>query len=616
MVDVVEALVRKVFEATRTDRGGHVADYIPELAAVRADSFGICIATVDGHVYEVGDTDVPFTIQSISKPFTYALALADRGAAAVTEKIDVEPSGEPFNEISLDPDTERPRNPMINAGAITAASLIEGTDVNHRFDRIRAACARYSGRELPFNEDVYRSEARTGHRNRAIGHMLRSFDIITDEPEEVVDLYFRQCSLDVTCRDLGLMAATLANNGTQPITGEQALTPELVEHVLSVMATCGMYDSAGEWLTDVGLPAKSGVGGGVLAVLPGQIGIAVFSPRLDEHGNSVRGTAACQALSRDLELHFLHVPRAARAAVRARYSVTDAPSRMRRSSTERSILDDVGKKSRVYELHGDLLFAGAETAVREIGRLEDGIEAVVVDVRKVDDVSNVARRMIGTLRDDLSNHDCGVALVDPVGLLGNVQSDLSGRHGRVFVDLDSALQWCEDILLEKHCPGFPSSATIQLHEHPLLEALSAHHLEHITHELEIRNFARDDYIVRRGDSATGLFLILSGQVSSTLPDGAGGTHRIMTLSAGMTFGEMTLLLKTRFLNDFRADTPVVAAVLPEDRYVELAGQDADLKLALVEQLAAGAYEQMELTMRTLVQAGGSSQANCTHTGRR
>lgn len=225
MSTVVDALIGKVFAATRENRSGELADYIPELAAVAPDSFGICIATVDGFVYEVGDTRLPFTIQSISKPFTYALALADRGSGAVAEKIDVEPSGEPFNEISLDPRTERPRNPMINAGAITAASLVAGPDLDTRFERIRAAYSRYAGRDLTFNRSVYESESRTGHRNRAIGHMLRSFDIITGDPDEAVDLYFRQCSVDVTCRDLSVMAATMANNGVNPVTRETVLDP-------------------------------------------------------------------------------------------------------------------------------------------------------------------------------------------------------------------------------------------------------------------------------------------------------------------------------------------------------------------------------------------------------
>ncbi len=246
MGTVVDDLITRVFDEVRSLDEGELADYIPELAAVAPDSFGICIATVDGYVYEIGDSRIPFTIQSISKPFTYALALADRGSEAVAAKIDVEPSGEPFNEISLDPLTERPRNPMINAGAITAASLVAGPNPEARFERIRSAYSRYAGRELTFNEAVYTSEARTGHRNRAIGHMLRSFDVITGNPDEAVDLYFRQCSIDVTCRDLSLMAATMANNGVNPLTHERALAPAGVEQVLSVMATCGMYDGAGK----------------------------------------------------------------------------------------------------------------------------------------------------------------------------------------------------------------------------------------------------------------------------------------------------------------------------------------------------------------------------------
>ena len=428
MGTVVDDLITRVFDEVRSLDEGELADYIPELAAVAPDSFGICIATVDGYVYEIGDSRIPFTIQSISKPFTYALALADRGSEAVAAKIDVEPSGEPFNEISLDPLTERPRNPMINAGAITAASLVAGPNPEARFERIRSAYSRYAGRELTFNEAVYTSEARTGHRNRAIGHMLRSFDVITGNPDEAVDLYFRQCSIDVTCRDLSLMAATMANNGVNPLTHERALAPAGVEQVLSVMATCGMYDGAGKWLVEVGLPAKSGVGGGVLAVLPGQIGIAVYSPRLDVHGNSVRGVASARALSKELELHFLHVTRASRSSIRARYSVIEAPSRVRRTPTEQAVLDDVGKRSRVYELHGDLLFTGAESAVREIGSVDEGLEVVVIDVRRVDDASDVAVRMITALQVQLAEQACAVAVVDPQGLLGQRSSSIDPRQ--------------------------------------------------------------------------------------------------------------------------------------------------------------------------------------------
>ncbi|CAG7629227.1 glutaminase A [Rhodococcus opacus] len=600
MSTVVDALIGKVFAATRENRSGELADYIPELAAVAPDSFGICIATVDGFVYEVGDTRLPFTIQSISKPFTYALALADRGSGAVAEKIDVEPSGEPFNEISLDPRTERPRNPMINAGAITAASLVAGPDLDTRFERIRAAYSRYAGRDLTFNRSVYESESRTGHRNRAIGHMLRSFDIITGDPDEAVDLYFRQCSVDVTCRDLSVMAATMANNGVNPVTRETVLDPALVERVLSVMSTCGMYDAAGKWVYEVGLPAKSGVGGGIIAVLPGQIGIAVYSPRLDEHGNSVRGVEACRALSAELELHFLHVTRAARSAIRASYSVVDGPSRMRRTPAERAALDDVGKRSRIYELHGDLLFAGAESAVREIGGVETELEVVVIDVRRVDDVGGIARRMLDSLRDELTRRGCAVALVDPAGLLGYTRSDLTGTSGRVFADLDAALQWSEDTLLDLHCAALRQPASIDVTQHPVLAGLPPEQLRRLARDLDIRTFTRDEQIIHRGDRACGLFLILSGRVSMRVTDSGGAVYRIMTLSTGMTFGEMTMLLDLHFLNDVCADSDVTVAVLPAERYADMAAHEPGLKLALLERLAAGAYEQLDVVLRSLL----------------
>src|SRR4051794_20996128 len=362
VTDVLDGIYRELVGDCR----GAVADYIPELAVVDPDSFAICLSTCDGTVYEVGDSRKRFAIQSISKPFSYALALADRGLAAVAERVDVEPSGEAFNEISLDPITERPRNPMINAGAITATSLVTGATADERFERIRSFYSKFAGRELTLDESMFASEDRTGHRNRAIGYMLRSFGILEEDPELTLDVYFRQCSIEVDCRDLSLMAAALACSGVHPISGERVLHPAITERVLSVMTTCGMYNAAGDWVTEVGLPAKSGVGGGIIAVLPGQLGLAVFSPRLDEHGNSVRGVQAFRRLSRDLELHFMHVSRAARSAVRASYDLIQSPSRRRRGPQEQAVLLRYGRRARVYELHGDLLFAATESVIREI----------------------------------------------------------------------------------------------------------------------------------------------------------------------------------------------------------------------------------------------------------
>ncbi|NLG55881.1 MAG: glutaminase A [Rhodococcus sp.] len=643
MGNVVDELIERVYQYALDSRDGEVAGYIPELAAVPPDSFGICIATVDGHVYERGDTRTPLTIQSISKPFTYALALADRGRAAVADKIDVEPSGEPFNEISLDPTTEHPRNPMINAGAITSASLVAGADPAERFERIRAAYSAYAGRELTLNEDVYQSEARTGHRNRAIGYMLRSFDIITDDVDDVLDLYFRQCSIDVTCRDLSLMAATLANNGTNPRTGVEAAEPALVEHVLSVMATCGMYDEAGAWLTEVGMPAKSGVGGGIIAVLPGQVGIAVYSPRLDEHGNSVRGVHSCYELSRNLELHFLHVTRASRSSIRAKYALAESQSRMWRSDEERALLQDVGTRAIVYELHGDLLFAGAEIAVREMANDARGdtsndenadsgnpdsanpdlgstdkrpaVEVMIIDVRRVDDMSSVASKMLAAERAHLLSRGVSVALVDPEGILSPALSDTDDTTGtdktsndvergdvQTFADLDTALQWGEDALISRH--GDTSRPhDIELNDHPLIAKLSDDQREALTSALEIVQFPNGDAISVSGSKSAGLHLVLSGRVASTLTDNRGVEHNIITLTAGSTFGELPLLLDVPWVNDFHAHTDVTAAVLTPDAFSEIRRSHPEVEMALLRNLAARTHAQLTQAVQAAKHAG-------------
>ena len=218
---------------------GKVATYIPELGKADPAWFGICLATPDGRVYEVGDTRQQFTIQSISKPFTYGLALEDQGYDEVLKRIGVEPSGEAFNSISLTP-AGCPLNPMINAGAIATTSLIAGHSAEDRLERLLAVFSLYAGRPLSIDEAVYRSERDTGHRNRAIGHLLRNFEVLTDDPDLALDLYFKQCAIQVDCRDLSLIAATLANGGRNPLTDDRAVPHDLVESILSVMTTCGM----------------------------------------------------------------------------------------------------------------------------------------------------------------------------------------------------------------------------------------------------------------------------------------------------------------------------------------------------------------------------------------
>ncbi|MFH7028536.1 MAG: glutaminase A [Heteroscytonema crispum UTEX LB 1556] len=283
---------------------GVVANYIPELAKVNSDLFSICIVTVNGEVYEVGDYKQLFTIQSISKVFAYGLVLEDRGRDYVLTRVGVEPTGDAFNAIILDEQSKRPYNPMVNAGAIATTSLIKGSGATERLNRMLDMFRRYIGRDVYVDISVFTSERTTGHRNRAMAHLMLNFGMIDRNIDEALDLYFQQCAVMVNCHDLAVMAATLANKGINPITKERAVDSRYIKDILSVMYTCGMYNFAGEWAYKVGLPAKSGVSGGIIAVVPNQMGIAVFSPLLDVRGNSVRGVKVCEELSQKLGLHL------------------------------------------------------------------------------------------------------------------------------------------------------------------------------------------------------------------------------------------------------------------------------------------------------------------------
>ena len=280
------------------------------------------------------------------------------------EKIGVAPSGDAFNAINLHPQSGTPLNPLINAGAIPACSLVPGDSMEDKTATILETFSRYAGRQLDIDHKVYRSESETGHRNRAIGWMLRNFSVIEDDPTATLETYFQQCSIRVTCRDLAIMGATLANGGVNPITGQRAIPEKFVANVLSVMATCGMYDASGDWLYRTGLPAKRGVGGGIMAVQPGRLGIAVFSPRLDQQGNSVRGLAVCHALTADLGLHMFDASQRAIPAIRRASTRRSVKSNQRRAQQVNDYLLNVGKRLRVFHLHGALTFASIESVVR------------------------------------------------------------------------------------------------------------------------------------------------------------------------------------------------------------------------------------------------------------
>ena len=403
----IPSYLDEVLQSVAADRTGMLANYIPELAEVDPERLGASIAMVDGELYASGDTDSLFTIQSISKPFVYALALADRGFEKVLDKVGVEPSGEPFNEISLEDSSGRPLNPMINAGAITTHSLVGTETMNRaeRMERVISGLSAFAGRSLDVDEAVYSSEIEHAHRNLAIAHMLRSHDILTENPTGVVEGYTRQCSLLVTVQDLAMMAATLANYGIQPVTGEQVVPKTVVRQVLSVMFTCGMYNAAGDWATQVGIPAKSGVGGGIIGAVPGQLGLATFSPRLDVHGNSVRGVSLFERFSSDMGMHVMNIPTVARSAIRANYRIGSGE-----------------KITQVIQLQGRIRFAGAERVIREIVDTHYTGTRIALDITRVYSVDEVAQHMLLEIMRRMRHEGYTVYLIDQDDTITNLEA--------------------------------------------------------------------------------------------------------------------------------------------------------------------------------------------------
>lgn len=299
----IQEVVNSVYEKYAGLDEGEVAGYIPELSKANPDHLAISIVSADGVACSAGDWDQEFTIQSICKPFAFLMALEEHGRDETLAHVGVEPSGDAFNSIELDPRTLRPYNPMINAGAIAIASLIKKNPPEAGVRAFVERMEKAAGRSLRIDDGVLASETFTGNRNRAIAYLMLNWGVIEGEVEHILCQYFSQCSLLVNCRDLAMLGATLANMGANPLTGQRVFDFQYVKDVLTVMFTCGLYDHAGDWAYRVGVPAKSGVSGGIMAVVNRQLGIAVYSPRLDAKGNSVRGILACREIASQLGLH-------------------------------------------------------------------------------------------------------------------------------------------------------------------------------------------------------------------------------------------------------------------------------------------------------------------------
>ncbi|HET7537525.1 MAG TPA: glutaminase A [Candidatus Didemnitutus sp.] len=299
--DTLEKLAKEAYAKFKDDNGGKNADYIPALAKVPSSLFGITIVTVDGKVINVGDVDYAFSMQSCSKVFTMCLVLQESGEKAIYDKVNVEPTGEAFNSIrAIEEGDGRADNPFVNPGAIATVSLVKAKNAQERWDKIIGTYNKFAGEKLSVLQDIYTSEAETNFRNRGIAFILYNSNHLYADPLESVDVYTRQCSVGVTCKELAIMGGTLANHGVNPVTKEKCLDAKYVPKVLSVMTMAGFYDGSGAWAWNAGLPAKTGVGGGIVAVVPGKMAIVGFAPPLDQFGNSVRAQKAIQYIAEQI----------------------------------------------------------------------------------------------------------------------------------------------------------------------------------------------------------------------------------------------------------------------------------------------------------------------------
>ena len=565
---------------------GSVADYIPELAKARADWFGICIATRDGHVYEVGDARQPFTIQSISKALTYGLALEDRGEDFILSRISVEPSGEAFNAISLKPGSGSPFNPMINAGAIATCGQVLIKDGQSRIQRILAYLSGCAGRQLDIDEAVYRSESATGHRNRAIGWMLRNFGIIDEEPTDILETYFQQCAIRVTCRDLAVIGATLANDGRNPLTHEQVIKPEFMDNILSVMSTCGMYDYSGEWLYRIGLPAKSGVGGGVLAVLPGQLGIGIFSPPLDAQGNSARGIKVCSDLSRDLALHLFASGSAPTKAIRITYDGSQVASCRHRTKSMQDALRGKGHRIRMVELQGELIFSTFEPVVRFILKQAPYCQFIVLSLHHVVNIDDVALGLMLDLRNRLQGSGVEVMICNGDKFF-EVLASKGFEEQTLFVDDDGALEYCENKILFSILGAKDAIIKpVALGDTFLLHGLAADDLEWLDHQLPAREAVAGQHLIRSDEPSDCLYLLLAGSIEVYLPAASGGRgKRLDVFEAGRTFGEMGFIDGSARSADVVALEPCTYRALDRNLYERMGRERPAIWMHIQEQLS-------------------------------
>jgi glutaminase len=567
----LQRFLASCYEEFKSDNSGTVADYIPELKRANPAHFGIALVTIDGHIYEVGDSAVAFTIQSVSKAFVFALALEMVGEERVAAAIGVEPSGEAFNSIRLTNDN-RPFNPMVNAGAIACSGLIHQVEGTGAFERIRQKLSQFAGRELGVDDAVHASETETGNRNRAIAWLLRNYLVVKGDVDAVLDAYFQQCAILVTARDL-------------PVTGVQVITPQVVARTLSVMTSSGMYDYAGEWIYRVGIPAKSGVGGGIVAALPSQIGLGTFSPLLDAHFNSVRGLKVCETLSSRFDLHMLNRSADLRTCIIADYDIFGIASRRSRQPHEQQILNERHSDVRVIELVGALNFAAIDYVTRRLASEPPNAPVLILDFRRVPDLTAAGAQLLGEKLTLLGN--AGVtAVLTGFEATSAVWTVIRARvtdpkRLRRFALLDDAIEWAEDQVIYRFGGFTAQKETTHLGEQALLADLDADEIASLAELSTARRYEAGQRIISAGEPANSLFFLQSGMVSVKLPSGV----RLASLGPGMEFGEMAII-EDRRSADVWADTAVKCLELPLDAFADYRRLYPQISLKIMKNLSA------------------------------
>ena len=572
---------------------GEVATYIPELAKADPNWFGIVIATVDGKIYAVGDTETPFTIQSVSKPFLFGLALEDQGRDTVLRHVGVEPTGDAFNSVILDEENNRPFNPMVNAGAIAVSAMVEGRDYKARRGRVLRLLERFAGRRLAIDERVFLSERETGTRNKAIAALMRQAAMLEGDTDEILDLYFSQCSVLVDCRDLALMAATLANGGVHPITRARAIAGEFVPDVLSVMNSCGMYNYAGQWSYEVGAPAKSGVSGAIIAAIPGQVGIAAFSPPLDRMGNSIRGLEVCKRIAKDFDLHvFRHAPNSA-AIVRSEAFGDALHSKRKRALPERHALEEQGGRIAVIEAQGALFFGAAERLDRRIGDRLAECDYVIVDMHRVLEADAASQTLLAQRAAQAAPDALLFAHIVPDGPLRSLYTALIAGGAKVFPSRDTALEACEDRLLGQQ-PAPLGAGSLSLRHIDLFRDLPPEDLRALEGLAQAFAFESGHYILREGDSARKFFVIAQGSASVSLriAGDAGRSVRVATMGAGATVGELALLDGGPRSADVIADRRTVCYAFAIEELMELGATRPRMLAAIFANLSRDLAERL------------------------